>query len=101
ADVFTLGSLKEGFGRVYLEALIGGLPCAAHDHPVMRFVLGEEGVFGDFTQPGELSRLLGLLLTAQPDPAAAARRRQAVRARFGWDALAPAYLDMFRACRGE
>jgi glycosyltransferase involved in cell wall biosynthesis len=99
ADVFTLGSLKEGFGRVYLEALIGGLPCIVHDDPVMRYVLGDEGVFGDFTHAGGLSRLLGPVLAVPPELATAARRREAVRSRFGWNALAPAYLEMFRACR--
>ena len=42
ADIFILASLQEGFGRVFLEALMHGLPVIAHDHPVMRFVLGCE-----------------------------------------------------------
>ena len=45
ADVFVLASLKEGFGRVYLEALMYGLPVIAHRHPVMEYVLGGEGVW--------------------------------------------------------
>ena len=58
ADCFALCSLAEGFGRVYVEACMHGLPCAAHDHPVMKYVLGEEGIYGDFRQPGALAELL-------------------------------------------
>jgi len=98
ADVFTLASLKEGFGRVYLEALIQGLPCVVNDHPVTRYVLGDEGVFGDLSKPGELASRLPALLSQPPDPAAMARRREHVRRNFGWDALRPAYLQMFKDC---
>jgi 1,2-diacylglycerol 3-alpha-glucosyltransferase len=97
ADVFTLASLHEGFGRVLLEALIHGLPVIAHDYAVTKFVLGEEGVIIDMYQSGELAKAL-LEVLAQPNtPAAAARRRESVRARFSWPLLAPQYREMFRA----
>lgn len=97
ADVFVLSSLKEGFGRVYIEALTHGLPVVAHDEPVMRFVLNGEGAFADLSQAGTLTTALAELLRAPADPHAAARRRESVRSRFSWDVLAPAYADMFRA----
>ena len=97
ADVFTLASLREGFGRVYLEALVAGLPCVVHDAPTMRYVLGDEGTFADLARPGALTYALSVLLPV-PDltPPARARRRESVRARFGWGALAPSYAAMFR-----
>jgi 1,2-diacylglycerol 3-alpha-glucosyltransferase len=96
ADAFTLGSLKEGFGRVYLEALMHGLPCAVNDYPVMRWVLGEEGTFADFTQPQALASLLTQLLAEPLNSQDMTRRRESVRKRFSWEALAPDYFAMFR-----
>jgi glycosyltransferase involved in cell wall biosynthesis len=98
ADLFTLASLQEGFGRVYLEALLHGLPAVVHDHPVTRYVLGPEGTFAALNEPGALSVALRESLSTAPDPGSMARRREYVRRRFSWDTLAPAYLDMFRAC---
>ncbi|PYI93152.1 MAG: glycosyl transferase group 1 [Verrucomicrobia bacterium] len=98
ADVFTLASLQEGFGRVFLEALIHGLPIIAHNHPVMRFVLGGEGILVDLSKPGVLACQLVDVLAAGNEPEVAARRRQSVRARFSWPILAPQYRDMFYDC---
>jgi glycosyltransferase involved in cell wall biosynthesis len=101
ADVFSLCSLREGFGRVYLEALIHGLPCAVHDHAVMRWVLGSEGSFADFSRAGNLTKLLGELLAREPTSEAMTRRRQSVRERFAWESLAPGYFEMFRKTAGQ
>jgi len=98
ADVFTLGSLQEGFGRVYLEALIAGLPCAVHRHPVMQYVLGDEAHFADFSAAGGLAEAVRTLLAAPSNPEDASRRREFVRAKFSWETLAPAYLQMFKNC---
>lgn len=98
ADVFALASLKEGFGRVFLEALIHGLPVIAHDDPVMRYVLGEEGVFVDMSKPSALAPMLEGILGESESPDKAALRRSFVRERFDWDRLAPAYADMFEDC---
>jgi glycosyltransferase involved in cell wall biosynthesis len=98
SDVFVLGSLSEGFGRVFLEALISGLPVIANEHPVMRFVLGDEGFLLDLSRDGNLAEALALQLKRPMEAEVAAQRRQSVRQRFSWDALAPAYRDMFRDC---
>jgi 1,2-diacylglycerol 3-alpha-glucosyltransferase len=98
ADIFTLASLQEGFGRVYLEALIHGLPVIAHDHPVMRFVLGSEGALIDMSKPGALAGELNAALRRATTPEESARRRESVRQRFSWPVLAPQYRDMFFHC---
>lgn len=104
ADVFTLASLVEGFGRVYLEALVEGLPCVVHDHAIMRYVLKEEGVYVDMNRPGEQARALAEVLAGGQTvlgAAAAVRRREAVRRTFGWETLAGEYLRMFRQARAN
>jgi 1,2-diacylglycerol 3-alpha-glucosyltransferase len=96
ADAFALASLVEGFGRAYVEACMHGLPCAANDHPVMRFVLGDEGTFGDFSKPGSLAEILAQMVQSPLDISAMQRRRQSMRDRFSWESLAPAYFQMFK-----
>jgi glycosyltransferase involved in cell wall biosynthesis len=98
ADAFVLSSLKEGFGRVYLEALIHGLPTIGHDDPVISYVLGDAGIKADLARPGGLTGLLTGVLSTSRDPAAAAARRASVGARFAWERLAPQYAAMFRRC---
>jgi glycosyltransferase involved in cell wall biosynthesis len=106
ADLFVLASLQEGFGRVLLEALVHGLPVIAHDHPVMRFVLGDEGVFGDLSKPQTLTALIDKCLqdyrTAGQQnyeaAEAATRRREWVRERFSWSVLRDQYKEMFFDC---
>jgi glycosyltransferase involved in cell wall biosynthesis len=96
SDVFVLGSLQEGFGRVYLEALMHGLPVIAHRHPVMEFVLGDQGVLGDLNRPGELTNLVAQELERIPDNAVRRARWESVKRRFSWPVLAPQYSSMFR-----
>lgn len=98
ADLFVLGSLQEGFGRVYLEALIHGLPCIVNDHPIMRYVLGDEGTFTDLSVPGSMSKGIFTLLQKSLIPEVMIKRREFVRQRFSWERLAPDYLKMFRSC---
>jgi glycosyltransferase involved in cell wall biosynthesis len=95
ADVFVLASLQEGFGRVYLEALMHGLPVIAHRHPVMEYVLGGQGILGDLSRPGELGGLLAHT-PSQLSPNEILRSRwENVRRRFAWSELAPHYRNMF------
>jgi glycosyltransferase involved in cell wall biosynthesis len=96
ADCFVLASLKEGFGRVYIEALMNGLPVVAHRHPVMEFVLDGEGVFGNLEKRGELSGLIRNQLQVPADGKVMRRRWENVKNRFSWPVLASQYLEMFQ-----
>ena len=101
ADCFVLASLQEGFGRVYLEAMMTGLPVIAHMHPVMDFVLGGQGILGDLSQPGRLTALLTAELRKSTNPELAKQRWQTVRDRFSWEVLVPKYRRMFESCAGS
>jgi len=102
ADCFILASLKEGFGRVYLEAMMHGVPVIAHRNPVTQYILGPHGNLADLSHPGALSPLIAGELQR---PATTVRIRDLwayVRDRFSWETLAPSYRDMFRTCaRGQ
>jgi len=101
ADIFVLASLQEGFGRVYLEALMHGLPVIAHGHPVMEYVLGGLGYLGDLSRRGELTQIVARLLSKPNDQEQMLQRWMNVRDRFGWAALAPQYIAMFEAAAGN
>jgi glycosyltransferase involved in cell wall biosynthesis len=99
ADIFTLASLSEGFGRVFLEALIYGLPCVVHDHSVMRYVLQSHGIFSDLSMTGNLSAKLADVINELPHlQTEKSERRRYVENTFSWSALAPQYLKMFQSC---
>ena len=57
ADVFTLGSLFETFGIVYIEAMAMGLPVICSNHPNQKAIV-KEGVFIDMEHPGNLTAAL-------------------------------------------
>jgi 1,2-diacylglycerol 3-alpha-glucosyltransferase len=96
ADVFVLPSLREGFGRVLVEASAHGLPCLAHGGPAQRFVLGELDRGLDLRDAPALAAALRDELSRAPDPDAARRRHAGVRERFAWDRLAPRYAALLQ-----
>jgi 1,2-diacylglycerol 3-alpha-glucosyltransferase len=97
ADMFVLGSLHEGFGRVVIEAMSHGLRCLVHDTEIMHYLLGEFGYFGNFAVPGSLAHCMRLAMSEEPAANRLAQQRVAYE-RFSWDQLRPAYVKMFRGC---
>jgi len=101
ADVFVLGSLMEGFGRVLVEAAARGLPCLAADQPFAREVLGSCGYFANLSRIGGLTDLLRQILAEGADLSRAIARQADVYARLSWDRLAPRYADMIVQVAGR
>jgi 1,2-diacylglycerol 3-alpha-glucosyltransferase len=96
SDAFVLCSLWENLPRALIEAMAQGLPCIAHTHPAMEYVLGDRGHTGDLERPRVLRELIACALAAEPDAGPAAERHRSVYERFSWDALRPRYLALFR-----
>jgi len=86
ADIFTLPSLDEPFGRVYLEAMASGLPTVATNDSMRRELLGQGGLVCDVTNAEEYrSTLLKSLNTdwgARPTEQAA---------KYSWSYVAEKY----------
>ena len=94
ADMFSLASLREGFGLAYVEALAHGLPIVAHDSPVTRHLLGDLATLTDLSQPGALTAALAGALATPSSDDQRARRHASARARFGWDSLREEYVQL-------
>jgi 1,2-diacylglycerol 3-alpha-glucosyltransferase len=102
SDLFVLTSLREGLARVLVEAMSHGLPCLVHDYPITRFALGEWGLYSDFAKSGGLASLLRDSLDNLANLEKLAERRQAaVRERFSWEHLLPAYEQMLYTAAGK
>lgn len=96
SDVFVLASLSESFGRVLVEAESHGLPCLAHDHPVMRWVLSDEAETADLRKAGSVIAWLRGLTPEKFSSEACRRRHRSAYERFSWDRLAEDYVEMLR-----
>jgi 1,2-diacylglycerol 3-alpha-glucosyltransferase len=101
ADLFAHAALREPFGIVFIEAMACGLPIVAHQFEVTRWIVGDGGLTGDLSQPGELARLLGQLQrdSQQRRELGEAARRRACDA-FAIPHIIPLYVAMYQAITG-
>jgi alpha-maltose-1-phosphate synthase len=91
ATVFAMPSLYEGFGMPFLEAMAYGLPCVGTSTcAIPEIVL--DGRTGLLAAPGDADSLHDALAALAGDPGRAAALgtagREAMLARFTWDAVA-------------
>ena len=101
ADVLVHGALDEVFGLSVAEALSTGLIVLTHDSPHFEWLLGNRRFCVDMTAPGALAaRLREVMVERDELSRHAAERALSIRRRFDWQALQPAYLDMYRRVAG-
>lgn len=93
ADIFTLGSLFETFGIVYLEAMAMELPVIATDHPNQRAII-EKGVFIDMSRENSLASAVREL-DAGRRAALGKQGRAVVEARYDLRKLKDQYIEFY------
>lgn len=97
ADLFTIPALDEVFGIAFIEAMACGLPVAANDTPVMRWVSGPAGRLGNFQDAGGLARLLVELSSSETRERAARAARPYVEENFSLRSVVSRMLEMYQA----
>ncbi|WP_374166358.1 glycosyltransferase family 4 protein [Arcticibacter sp. MXS-1] len=91
ADVFTLASLNEAFGIVFIEAMSAGLPVVAHDGPRQRDVIGEVGIFCDTSDAKVYAEALRFALSRPKSEEV----RNSIDKRYSWESVVTEYTKLF------
>jgi glycosyltransferase involved in cell wall biosynthesis len=91
SNVFTLASLDEAFGIVFVEAMASGLPIVAHNGPRQKFVIGENGIFCNTSDPEMYAKAL---INALNRNKSLNIRNEAI-VRYSWDNISKEYMKLF------
>jgi glycosyltransferase involved in cell wall biosynthesis len=89
ADAFLHLARDESFGNVYIEALASGLPVVAHDSPVARWIIGDNGRLVDSDIAGSTAAALADVLQRNWTPPHDTVEQTARR--FDWMVIAQQY----------
>lgn len=97
ADVFALPTEREGYGIVFAEALMRGLPIIAADIPSLRAIVGDAGLFVQPRRVHPLAAALRLMTDAWLRRRLARAARIRARALPRWTASQAAFVALVRS----
>lgn len=95
ADLFVLCSLGEGFGRVYLEALMYGLPVVAHNFMIAREVMKSYAAYEEMDKEGKLAAIFKSIAIRYSFQQMM-ERHEYVKEKFSWYVLKDDYTRMLK-----
>jgi len=96
SDLFVLGSLNEGFGRVLVESQNEGLITIVNDSIIFHEVLGKYGVYIDMRKKGSLKNEIDVIVKNYPSQNNFAEKQNYFYAKFSWENLKYDYISMFQ-----
>jgi len=96
ADLLVHPSLYEGFGLVVLEAMTRGTPVLAARATALPGTAGDAAAYFDPSEPDDLGRALGELLTRPERLAELSRLGVARAAEFSWQRTAAMTAAVYR-----
>jgi 1,2-diacylglycerol 3-alpha-glucosyltransferase len=98
ADAFTLCSLKEGFGLVFIEAMASGLPIIAHHHQNMKWIIADCGKTIDLSIDANLAKTISELINNRKLAEELGRKsHERAVINFSWKNQVPNYINMYNS----
>lgn len=101
SDIFVFPSIGEGFGLVFLEAMICGLPIIASSEGSSSEIIGDAGLIFTARNPNDLASKMMELLDNQDlynEIKVNCRKRASI---FTWEEAANKYYDIYRDILGK
>ncbi len=95
SDVFVLGSLQEGFGKVYLEAIASSIPVLCHDSINTQWIVKATESRLNMEDPEALKNALSHCLSEPVCEAMVKTNKTHLENTFHWDSIKQQYQAMF------
>ncbi len=95
-DLFVSASMQEGMSNAMLEAMASGLPIVTTRCEGVDELIADNGIVVDDSEPAALAAAIQKLADESRTRAAMSRAARKRAERFGWDAVAARYSELYQ-----